>query len=73
MHVSDTLCSAYHRYAITSRKALYHHFLFFLFLKGRKVPSPTSLPGGKEKIMVWTKRRSRKFCLTRKQTIEKLS
>src|SRR4051812_26093596 len=38
-----------------------------------KVPSPTSLPGGKGKIMVWTRRRSRKSRLAGKQTTEKLS
>ena len=45
-----------------SREAPYLYFLFYLFLKKeRKVPSRTSLPGGKEKIMVWTRHRSSKF------------
>ena len=37
--------------------------LSFFSTKEKKVPSHTSLPGGKEKIVVWTRRRSSKDLL----------
>ena len=65
-----------HLHPVSSNEPKSSILLFSLlspFLKEKKVPSHTSLPGGKEKIMVWTRRRLRKFRLAGKQTTEKLS